>query len=274
MVEEQHGVLLVVHCTQRMAVAAGPLGYRLAAEDFQTWRVRRNREGQDEPGVGAPHERGGQGDVGFVADGRGGGELFGPVDDYPVGGFLHHVQRDFRFAIGPGFVLRLLAAVHLRVAQRVGQEQVVLHAVAMVVNDVLAEIAPGMLHLPQRVADSHQADDVRREDVRAATELPPRFLIPDFAVAPLPLQVFMAARQQPRRAAPVPGVRGDEGHIILILLRMLQVVDAGQLVHHAGQRRMAGHVVNLRSVQPDFPTVTQAGDVAGAGHGALGRLDF
>ena len=50
-VEEQHCVLLVVHRTQWVSVAAGPLGHGFAAQYFQTGCVCWDGERQDESGV-------------------------------------------------------------------------------------------------------------------------------------------------------------------------------------------------------------------------------
>ena len=45
--------------------------------------------------------------------------------------------------------------------------------------------------------------------------------------------------------------------------RVLQVVNAGQLMHHAGKRRVSGHVGNPLAVQPNLAPVLQRLNVPG-----------
>ena len=184
------------------------------------------------------------------------------------------MERHLGFPLRPVFVLRLLAAVDLRVAQRVGQEQVVFHAIAVVVGDVLAEVAMRVFHLPQSIANCIESNDVGGEDVGTAPQLAPGLFIPDFAVAPLTLEVFARAGQEPGQAASVAGVRRNEGHLIPVMVRVLQVIDAGQFVDHAGHGRVAGYIRNLGSIEPDLPIILEALQVARAGHGAPGRLNL
>ena len=155
-----------------------------------------------------------------------------------------------------------------------GQEQIVFHAVAVVVGDVLAEVAVGVPDLGQPVANGVESDDVGSKDIGAAAQLSPRLLVPDFAVAPLALQVASRAGQQPGQAAPVACLRRNERHFIPETIRILKVVNAGQLVDHSGESRMQGDIRHLLPVQPYLAAILQAFDVAGAGHGAKGGLDF
>ena len=157
MVEEEHGVLLVIARAQGVAVAPGPLGDGLAAEDFQAGGVGRDGERQHELRARSPHEGGGEGDIGLVRDGRGGGQLLGPVHDDPLRRLLDDVQDQFRLRGRPLLVLRLLAAIDLRVAEGMGQEEVVLQAVVVVPHDVLAEVAARVPHGAEGVAHVVQA---------------------------------------------------------------------------------------------------------------------
>ena len=99
-------------------------------------------------GIVAVRERRRQRDVAFVAVRGRGRELLAAGDDDAVSGLLDDVQRNLHvLAHFAPLVLRLLAAVDLRIAQRMGEEQVVAQAVFVVVLQVLAEIAFGMLDL-------------------------------------------------------------------------------------------------------------------------------
>ena len=97
-------------------------------------------------------------------------------------------------------VLRLRAAVDLRVAQRVGEEEVVVAAVLVVVDDVLAEVALRVLERAEDLGARHQVADVRRQDVGAAAELAPGQHVPELAVAPLAVRVLVVLGQQPGEA--------------------------------------------------------------------------
>jgi hypothetical protein len=126
----------------------------------------------------------------------GGRELLAAGDDDPVLGFFDDVQCDF-LVLGNGalLVLRLSAAVDLRVAQRVGQEQIMAHTVFVVILDVLAEIAFRMLDGAELVFEVERGGDVRRQDVGAAAELAPIEFVPQLAVAALALEILGRARQ-------------------------------------------------------------------------------
>ena len=64
----------------------------------------------------------------------------------PVVGFFHDVQGDLLVLRDLALlVLGLLAAIHLRIAQRVRQEDVVVAAKAVVTGDVLGEVTARML---------------------------------------------------------------------------------------------------------------------------------
>ncbi len=184
-IEEQHAILLIQHL-QRMAPASEPARDRLARENLQAKRIRGDREREHAVRVVAVRERGGQRDVALVAVGGRGRELLSAGDDHAVSGFLDDVQRNLGvFAHIAPLVLRLLTAVDLRVAQRMGEKQVVLQAIFVVVLQVLAEIAFGMFDCAEFVLQVQRRDDVRRQNVGAAAELPPGQLVPELAVAAL-----------------------------------------------------------------------------------------
>src|SRR5215831_5104604 len=63
--------------------------------------------------------------------------------------------------------------------------------------------------------------------------------------------------------------RRDERHLVPVCLGVLQVVDAGQLMHHACEGLMCGDVVDLLPIQPDLSAVFQAVDIPCASHGPL-----
>ena len=97
MVEEEHGVLLVVLHPQGVTEAAGVLGDGLAAENLEAGATGGDGEGEDHAGVGAADEGGGEGDVALVADGGGGGELLASGDDDSLVGLLDDVEGEFFF---------------------------------------------------------------------------------------------------------------------------------------------------------------------------------
>ena len=73
---------------------------------------------------------------------RRGRELLAAGDDDALGGFLDDVQHYLGVLAGRALlVLGLRAAVDLRVAQRMGQEQIVVAAIFVIFLQVLAEIA-------------------------------------------------------------------------------------------------------------------------------------
>ena len=126
----------------------------------------------------------------------GGRELLAAGDDDPVLGLFDDVQCDFLvLGDGPLLVLRLGAAVDLRVAQRMGQEQIVAHAVFIVILDIFAEIAFRMLDRAELVFEVESRDDVGRQNVGAATELAPTELVPQLAIAALAPEILGRARQ-------------------------------------------------------------------------------
>ena len=62
------------------------------------------------------------------------------------------MQRDlFVFRDLPLLILRLGAAVDLRIAERVGEEDVVFEAIAVLVCKVFSEVATRMLHFAERM---------------------------------------------------------------------------------------------------------------------------
>jgi len=186
MLEKQHGVLFVVQPAQRVTVASCPLGHRLPAQNFQPWSIGGYGEGKHESGVGSAGESVGQRDVGFVGEWSGSSQLFGSVNHHAFSGLLHHVQRDLFLLRFPLLVLGLLTAVHLGVAQRMGQEQVIFHAVAVVVDHVFSEIAVGVLDGAKGVLHVVQGDDKWCQNIRTAPQLAPRLAVPNLAIPALP----------------------------------------------------------------------------------------
>jgi hypothetical protein len=65
---------------------------------------------------------------------------------------------------------------------------------------------------------------------------------------------------------PVAGV--DAGHLVTVFRAVLQIVDARQLGDHVLEGRMRRDVFDPRAVDPDFAAVSEALDVASAGHRA------
>jgi len=72
--------------------------------------------------------------------------LLGSGDDNSILGLLHHVKGNLLFQGRSLLVLGLGTAVHLGVTEGVGEEDVVFSAIAMVVGDILAEVAIGVFH--------------------------------------------------------------------------------------------------------------------------------
>ena len=194
-VEEEHAVLLVVLDAKWVAKVAGIKGDRLPAEDLQALAAGGDGKCLDEPRVGAPNEGCGERDVGVVAHLGCSGELLAARDDDALVGLLHHVQGEVFLLDLPSFVLGLQASVHLGVAQRVGEKDVVLLAVPVVVDHVFAKVTVGILDGAQGLAVVVEAKHELGQQVRAAPKLAPCLLVPNFAVAPLLAQVFGAARQ-------------------------------------------------------------------------------
>ncbi len=249
-----------------MPVAAEALRHWLAAQNLESWAVGGNGEGEDKVRIGTPHKRGREGDIGLMGNRRGGGELFGAVHEDPVRGFFDYVQGDFFFVRAALLILRLLAAVHLRVAQGVGQKEIVFHTVAVIVDHVGAKVAVVAGHGTEFIANIVEGDDVGRQNIRSA-ELAPALLVPDFAVASLAFEIVVVARQEPRDTAAVTSFLGDKGHLVPVGLGVLEVVDAGEFVHHAAKRRVGGNVIDFLAIEPDVAAVFEALDIAGTGHG-------
>ena len=218
-VEEQHAVLLVEHL-QRMAPRAEPARHRLARQDFEAGRVVGDGEGEHATRVVALGEGGRQRDIDFVAVRRRGRKLLAAGDDDALAGLLDDVEHDLGVLGDLALlVLGLLAAVDLRVAERVGQEEVVVAAVFVIFLQVLAEIAFGVLDRAVLVLEVQRREDVGREDVGAAAELAPGQLVPQFAVAALSLEVLGRAREQPRDRDAIAAVGVDAGHLVAVLRR-------------------------------------------------------
>src|SRR5271166_2922097 len=64
------------------------------------------------------------------------------------------------------------------------------------------------------------------------------------------------------------GGRVDAGHLVAVLLAVLQIVDARQFGDHVFEGRMRRDVVDPHAVDPDLAAVPEAVDVAPAGHRA------
>lgn len=228
---------------------------------------------EHEARIVAPQEGLRQRDVGLVAEHRCRRELLAAAHDYALWGLFDDVERDLLIlGRGPLLILRLQAAIDLRVAERMGEKEIVLHAEAVVIDSVLAEVAKRRrLDAAQFSVPLRQDRDEGSEDIRAASQLAPGLLAPDLAVAPLASQILGRFRDQPGKADAIARLGGFKGHAIPILGRVLQVVDAGKLLDKVPERGMRRDVGDLLAVQPDLAAVPQALDVSGAGHGA-GRL--
>ena len=82
-------------------------------------------------------------------------------------------------------VLGLLAAVYLRVPEGVGEEEVVLQAIVIVVHHVLAKVTARVPHGAEGLANVVQRDDIGGQNIGAAPKLTPTLLVPDLAVPAL-----------------------------------------------------------------------------------------
>src|SRR5215831_18570397 len=71
----------------------------------------------------------------------------------------------------------------LRVTEGVRQEEVIFQTMVIVIDHIRTKIAAGMLDSAEGLAQVVQGDDIGRQDVGAAPQLPPALLIPDLAVA-------------------------------------------------------------------------------------------
>jgi hypothetical protein len=143
--------------------------------------------------------------------------LLAAADDHPVLGLFDDMQRNFVvFARHPLLVLRLLAAVDLRIAERVRQEQVVDFAISVIILEILAEIALRMLDGAELVLQVQRRNDVGRQNVGAAAELAPAQLVPLFAVAALLLEILGRAGKEPADTDPLPRVGVEAGHLIAV----------------------------------------------------------
>jgi hypothetical protein len=123
-----------------------------------------------------------------------------------------------------------------------------------------------MLHGTEGLAQVVQGDDIRCQDVGAAPQLPPALLIPDLAVATFFLQILVRLWQQPGQAAAIACRGGDKRHLIAICVRVLEVIDTGKLVNHAGEGRMRRDILDLLAVQPHFAAIFETLDVARTSH--------
>lgn len=158
-VEEQHRVLLVETPAQVVGVPrGGQAAQRLPAQHLQARGVHRQREPDHEllgVALGGDavevHQN-------LVRQRRERGQLLGTADDDAVRPLLDHAQRQV------GVVDRAGAAVDLRVAERMGQHQVVLAGEAVVALRVLPEARPVSLQLVAVVvkADHDVGHEVRR----------------------------------------------------------------------------------------------------------------
>src|SRR5947209_7298742 len=117
-----------------------------------------------------------------------------------------HVLGEFAL-----LVLRLLAAVDLRITQGMGQEQVVEHAMLVIILKVLAKITTGMADRAELRLEVKPRDNIWRQNVGAAPELPPSELIPQFTVASLAPEIGRRTRQQPGHAGTHAAVWLHEG---------------------------------------------------------------
>jgi hypothetical protein len=180
---------------------------------------------------------------------------------------LDDVQNHILFLSGPWLILRLLAAVYLRVTESVRKEEVVLQTIVIIVDHILPEVTAGVVHGAQGLTYVVQGNDIRRQDIGATPELSPALLVPDLAVTTLPFQVFVRSRQEPGEAAALARRGREKGHPILVSLGVLEVIDTGQFMHHAGEGWMDGDILDLFTIEPDVAAVSETLEIALPSHG-------
>src|SRR5271165_4109481 len=248
-----------------MSPRAEPPGYRLACQDLEAGSIGGDGERENAFWVAAAGEGRGQGYVAFVAVGRRGRQLLAAGDDDAVPGLFDDMQRNFLVLLhGRLLVLRLSTAVNLRVAESMGEEEVVAHAVPIVIFQVFAEVAFRVPDRTKLVFEVKRGNDVGREDVGAAAELAPGELVPQLAVPPLASEILCAPRQQPAHADAPTGRRVDAGHLVAVRRAAPQIVDARQLGDHVLERQVRGDILDALAIDPNLAAVSQAFDVASA----------
>ena len=177
-------------------------------------------------------------------------------------GFLLDPQRD----VGAVFQRRGAGrAAALQVQQGVGQHQVVLADVLVVVVDVVLELRAV---LSEVVAGGGHGHDVDVHEVGAAAHHA------EGGAGPVPhhhaagVQVFLGARHDEGRSHPVAGGGRDVGHLVADGRVVLHIVHPRQRLHPAPQRRVGGDVLDPLAVQVDLrPVLLHVGDVLRPGSG-------
>ena len=160
------------------------------------------------------------------------------------------------------------AAVRLDVGDECGGNQVSLPARRDEPLDVLDQLRIGFLEL---VADREEADRDRRSIVGRAAEHSERVVGAQLDQLAPALEIVLRLRDLPAAAQALARLRVDVGRDLPRRGIELGVVEAGDRVDAAGERRVLGDVRDLGPVRADQPAaVTEARPVLLAGH--QGRL--
>ena len=267
-VEDHDGVHFLEPRGQRRIEVALAQIVGIARQQLQPRGGNRDGEGKGEGNVlirALKHGR--REDLDFVRRRTERGEQARAPDDDPGVGLAHDVQRDL--VIKPPLPGNGVGLV--RVEQRVGQHQIVLAGVVIVVAHVLSEVG-----VP------HPALGAKIEPLRSTGEGHQRGVLiiggpAEHAVRPgcplvvglaAPLHVFLGFGQHERHGATVA---------VLVLVRQgveqrrvgLAFEEARQRRRSPPRRRVGGHVFDALTAGPDLAVILQPGEVFGGRADAL-----
>jgi hypothetical protein len=215
---------------------------RLAADEAKTRRRGGNAERQDVAFL-ALANAGERIDQELVGGGSVGRQHFGATHDQSVRFLLDHAE------VNKGFVLlvRALRAVALRIDDGMGQEQIAITAVLVVIPDVVREL---LAPLPEEVRAFRPGHQHRVEIIGRATDHAKGGIGPDFHGLTALDEIGAGARDHEGAAAglAVAGI----GHDLAVLRLRLQIVELRDRLNWPPKDRIGCDVANAPARDPDL----------------------
>ncbi len=242
-VEHAHRVGLLEAGAERMIpLRLGAVVEGLTADEPQPARSRRNAEGKH-VALLALADAGLRIDQELVRGRAVGSEHLGAAHDQPLFRLLDHAE------MGEGVLVlvRALGAVGLRIDDGVGEKQVAVAAIGVVVAHIPREPLAALAEEIGALGPGHQHGV---EIIGRATDHAEGGVSPDLHRFTALHQVGGCARNQERRAG--GSVLSRVGHDVAVRGRDLQVVEVGDRLYRTAEHRVGGDVVDAPARDPDL----------------------
>ena len=190
----------------------------------------------------------------FVRDGPQGRQNARALHNQPGAGFPHHAQPH---ALGQVGLAGNTAA--LQVDQRVGQGQVVVADVLVIVADMCLE---GRTVLGEKICRRTPGGEIDIQKIRRTPQHAAPGARPTHHHPAALLQFSLRLRNDEGVSHPVARCGRHVSHFVAQVGAALQIVERRHRLYTAAQRRVRGNVANPLAAQPDFARpFPQSGDV-------------